>query len=110
MKTKFGILIKRLINEKYKSIREFCRIAEPKSNNNGSTAYISNVMAGKRPPPIEKIDKWINALELDKEEAKKFLYLACVAHLPKEVQPEFEKLLDEIEELKDEVKKLRGLP
>lgn len=97
MKSTFaGILAKR-IDAMFDSRRAFIRAAEPKANENAAQSYLSQVIAGKKPPPIDRIDAWADALELKDKERDHFIDLACLAHLPIEVQPHFEKILGRLE-------------
>lgn len=97
MPTAFAKFLVRAIDDRFESRRAFLRAAEPKSNENGSNAYLSQVISGKKPPPIDRITAWAAALELKGIELERFLDLACIAHLPGEVQPRFEKILGRLE-------------
>lgn len=95
--TTFAELLTQLIDRKFESRRAFIRAAEPRAAEHSAQAYLSQVIAGKKPPPIDRIDGWADALELKDKERDRFIDLACIAHLPIEVQPHFEKILGRLE-------------
>lgn len=82
-----------LIAPKFSSDRQFILAAQPNTKERTATAYFSQVRAGKKPPPLEHIEGWADALELKGEKRQWFLDLAAVAHLPPSVQERFVGLL-----------------
>lgn len=97
MASTFSNLLRKLIEEKFESRRAFVRAVEPASKEDSAQAYLTLVVSGKRPPLIERIDAWADALELKGKERDRFIDLACIAHLPTAVQPHFEKILGRLE-------------
>ncbi len=61
--------------------------------------FLNNIVRGHRSPPLDRVEKWSAALGLDKAEGKRFYYLACIAHVPKEGQATMVKLVETIEDL-----------
>jgi hypothetical protein len=96
-KTTFAALLTKLVDAKFDSRRAFIRAAESRAAEHSAQAYLSQVVAGKKPPPIERIDAWADALELKAKDRERFIDLACIAHLPLAVQPHFEKILSRLE-------------
>lgn len=91
----FSLLMKRLISERFSSQREFVRHTNAENEDSGQ-AYVSKVLKGKKPPPLDRLDSWANALELYGEERQNFMDLAAIAHLPAAVQPRFLALLRQL--------------
>jgi hypothetical protein len=85
----FSELLKRLIKAKFKSQRAFIRAAEPLANEDSAQGYVSRVLSGTKPPPLNRIGAWADALGLSGEARQQFLDLALedVLHrTPEEVQ------------------------
>ncbi len=95
--TAFSTLLKSKIDARFESRRAFIRAAEPKANEDGAVSYLSRVIANKKPPPMDRLAAWAKALELRGIELERFLDLACIAHLPSDAQPRFEKILARLE-------------
>jgi hypothetical protein len=93
----FQKTLKAAIDAKFDGLRAFIREADPKANEDSAVSYLSKVIKGKKPPPIDRIDAWARALDLKGPELERFLDLACIAHLPAEAQPRFEKILGRLE-------------
>lgn len=53
---------------------------------------------------MERLDAWAAALKLTEQEREHFLDLACIAHLPEEIRPRFEKILARIEAIEKQRK------
>lgn len=54
---------------------------------------IFNIIAGRRTPPLDLVEKWANSLGLQGEDQSVFVELAAIAHLPTEVQSYFIRLM-----------------
>lgn len=93
-------MLKDLIPTRFRSRRAFIRAAEPKANQDGAQAYLTRVLTGAKPPPIERIEAWATALRLTGDERRRFTALAAIAHIPEEVRPQFEIWYDEHQRLK----------
>ena len=98
MLPEFSILLKALISKRFSSQREFVRHAYSGDEGSGS-AYVSKVLKGQKPPPMDRLPAWADALELYGDERQPFLDLAAIAHLPVEVQPRFVSLLRQAKSL-----------
>lgn len=66
-----------------------------------SASFVSNLIAGDRTPPPDKIDGWADILGLRGRERDHFLDLAMLAHLPTELQPRWVNLLRRLERVED---------
>jgi hypothetical protein len=96
-----------LISAKFKSRRAFIREVVPASQEDSAQAYLGQVMAGKKPPPLEYIDKWADALGIKGTERQRFIHLAITAHIPREFQAVFVKILDDWARQKAKVEELQ---
>jgi len=67
---------------------------------------LNNAVTGNRPPSIRYLQAWVEGLELVGEEAQRFLDLAAIAHLPEEMQPRFEQLLEDFSALRGDYDEL----
>ncbi len=56
--------------------------------------FVNQIIRGKRTPPLDRIDAWATALELDDATRASFRRLAAISHLPREVQAEFTELIE----------------
>jgi hypothetical protein len=53
----------------------------------GSThGQVFNVIAGRRTPPLDEVERWATKLGLEGRERQRFLDLAALAHLPIEIE------------------------
>ncbi len=68
-------------------LREFARLVER------DPGFISQIINGKRSPPLESITEWAKILEIPKAERQLFCDLAWVAHLPKQLQARFAEIV-----------------
>lgn len=92
MDTTFGKYLKNRIDELFPSRRAFICAAEGANRINSGQGYLSQVIAGKKPPPIKRLDAWAKALDLDDAERERFLDLACIAHIHPLMRPRLEKI------------------
>lgn len=84
-----------LLAERFpKGQREFIRQAEPGRAIDSAQGYLSKVLAGTKPPPMDRIEAWATALGLTGADRERFIDLAAIAHLPAEVQPRFVDMLN----------------
>ncbi len=95
MSEDFHIILKHLVESKFKSQRAFIRIAEPTANEDGAQSYLSKVIAGSKPPPLERIEAWADALGLVGEGRQEFIDLAALEHLHTAVRPMYERIFSE---------------
>lgn len=64
-----------------------------------SSGFMTDVIKGRRTPPLDRLDAWADVLGLDGQERTLFLDLAALAHLPDEVRPRFLTIYQEHREL-----------
>lgn len=93
--TAFSQLLSTLITTKFESRRAFVRATNAK-NEDAAQSYVTQVLKKTKPPPLDRLDSWANALELYGEERQNFMDLAAIAHLPVVVQPRFLALLRQL--------------
>jgi hypothetical protein len=94
--TTFGAYLKGRIDELFPSQRAFIRAAEGANRINSGQGYLSQVIAGKKPPPIKRLDAWAKALELSEAEKERFLDLACIAHMHPLMRARLEKMFAKV--------------
>ncbi len=97
MASEFGKVLKTLIYQRHDSARAFVRAVGGFSSEDAGVARVSKVMAGKLPPPLDRLNAWADALKLEGADLEHFLDLACLAHLPEVVRPRFERILSRLE-------------
>lgn len=95
MLPEFSTLLKTLISQRFSSQREFVRHTRIENEDSGQ-GYVSKVIKGQKPPPMDRLPAWADALELYGDERQRFMDLAAIAHLPAEVQPRFVALLRQL--------------
>jgi hypothetical protein len=54
-----------------------------------SEAFISNVKAGRKKPPLKSVEKWADALKLSGEKRDEFLTAARLANSPPEIERDY---------------------
>jgi transcriptional regulator with XRE-family HTH domain len=90
--TAFGeMLVKYVKYSRFRDVKTFAKSI------GSSQSYLSRVINGLRNPPLDRIDEWARALEMEQLEAPRFRNLAEVAHLPQAVQPKFVEFLERFE-------------
>jgi transcriptional regulator with XRE-family HTH domain len=92
--TTFGALLETLLARRQFSTRSFARAVK------SSKSSISGITNGERTPPLDRLEKWCDALGLRGQERQQFLDLAALAHLPQEARPRFFAWYDEYHRLK----------
>lgn len=98
-------LLRKLIDSgRFKSRRDFARVAEGDEAEESAHRYLTKVLNDGRPPMFERVEAWADALELYGDERQQFLDLAAIAHLPTSVQPRFVALLRQFLTLKSDLK------
>ena len=93
MSTAFRDWLQRLVAARFPSRRAFVRVAESGRDENTAQASLAVVLKGRRPPPLERIADWADALDLAPEDRRLFLDLAAVEHLPASVRDRFRELV-----------------
>jgi transcriptional regulator with XRE-family HTH domain len=97
---RFGVVLKRLLDARGLTVSAWAR------NMGIAQGFASNVLSGRRTPPLEALDKWAEALRLTGFDRVRFIDLAVVAHLPVQSQTRFLAILDEQSRLQVEVQQL----
>jgi hypothetical protein len=69
------------------------RISDWSRREHLSQGYASNLCAGRRAPPLMRVDGWAARLGLDGDEAECFRCAAVLANIPRDVLPHLEHLL-----------------
>ncbi len=82
----FRELAKRLISLRYGSRRAFIRAVVPASKENSAQGYLSRVLSGKKPPPLDVLEAWATALDLTGEARDRFIWLGQLANAPEVVR------------------------
>jgi 23S rRNA A2030 N6-methylase RlmJ len=93
----FGRHLEALVLKRFPSRRQFIIAAEGKARAQAGVAYFSQVVAGKRPPPWERLDAWGRTLKLEGAELRRFRNLAAIAWLPEGARQEFREMLGRLE-------------
>jgi hypothetical protein len=99
---RFGTLLKHHIAASGRSISAWARMV-------GITqGFASNLMAGRRTPPLRELEAWADSLALADEERQRFLDLAAIAHLPAAAQARLVDLLEDAAGLRMRLQLLGG--
>lgn len=93
----FGRYLENLVLDRFGSRRKFIIAAEGEDRAQAGVSYFSQVVAGKKPPPLHRLEAWADALGLQGAERERFVDLACIEHLPEEVRPRFRAILSRLE-------------
>lgn len=97
----FGNHLNTLINKGFDSRRAFVRSVGGFSSEDAGVSHVSQVIASKRPPPLDRLDAWADALKLEGAAREHFWNLATLAHLPELVRGRFEQMLRDFEAQKN---------
>lgn len=81
-----------LIKARNIGLRELSRLAEPQRDEANTSSYISMVLKGKKPAPLDRVPLWADALELKGQERQEFLDAAALDHAPPEVMDIIDRL------------------
>jgi transcriptional regulator with XRE-family HTH domain len=100
MKQAFGPFLQLALDRKMMSQREFAKRAH------SSSASLSQIISGKRTPPLDQIDNWANILDLKGEDRVSFLELACLEHCPEPLRQEYLRMKGQILRLEQRLTKL----
>jgi transcriptional regulator with XRE-family HTH domain len=93
----FGDYLKQLLESRQLTVSGWARKV-------GITqGFASNLLAGRRSPAMEDIERWADSLELSGRDRRLFLDLAAISHLPKEAQARFLHFLNEQVKMKAEL-------
>lgn len=97
---RFGVVLKRLLDARGQTVSGWARLMGI------AQGFASNVLSGRRTPPLEAIEKWAESFRLTGFERVRFIDLAVVAHLPEQSQPRFLAILEEQARLQGEILRL----
>jgi hypothetical protein len=101
----FGFFLKSLIDKRFVSLREFIRKAQPMAIESSAVGYLSKVIAGTKPPPMDRIDAWADALGLEGDVRREFMNLALedlLARAPSELRKWVISLRAEVVQLREQ--------
>jgi hypothetical protein len=101
----FGFFLKGLIEQRFVSLREFIRKAQPLAIESSAVGYLSKVIAGTKPPPMDRIDAWADALGLEGDLRQQFVSLALedlLARAPSELRKWVISLRAEVVQLREQ--------
>jgi hypothetical protein len=91
----FLIYLKRLIDDRFKSRRAFVRAAEPEGNEDSLVSQLSKVLEGKRPPPLNRIEAWADALGLTGADKESLINRATLENLHPEIRSRYARIFAE---------------
>lgn len=98
--------MKSLIEKRFLSLRGFIRRAQPLANESSAVGYLSKVIAGTKPPPMDRIDAWADALDLHGEVRQEFLNLALedlLARAPDELRKWVDSMRSELVQVREQL-------
>lgn len=95
MSTAFAVSLRQQILARYASLRAFVRAAEADRSEDTAVAYLSKVLNGRKPPPLERVDAWADALRLTGAERVAFIEDAHLVHATPLVQELVDRLRTE---------------
>lgn len=101
----FPDYLKRLIDARFKSRRDFIKAAQPHANVDGAQGYLSQVLSRKKPPPMNRLQAWADALGLSADTRQQFFDLAredVLDRAPNEVKELVASLRTEMEQLRQQ--------
>jgi transcriptional regulator with XRE-family HTH domain len=93
----FGEYVRRLLDARGWTISHWARMVGI------AQGFASNVVSGRRTPPLDAIDLWADSFALTGDERLRFIDLAAVSHLPKRSQARFLAVIDEQARMKAEL-------
>ena len=64
-----------------------------------SPGFVTDMIQGRRTPPLERITEWAELLGLKGRKRETFFELAAIAHLPPLAQPHFLNILQRLDKL-----------
>ncbi len=100
----FGTLLKFHLDASGRSLSSWARTAGI------SQGFASNLLAGRRTPPLARVEAWCTSLGLTGEERQHFCDQAAIAHLPAAAQARLIQLLDDAADMLETVRELRESP
>lgn len=86
MSTAFASHLRQRILARYASLRAFVRAAEPDRSEDTAVAYLSKVLSGHKPPPLDRVEAWAEALHLTGPDRATFIEDAHLEHATPLVQ------------------------
>ena len=99
----FALLFRRKLAEKALSQRAFAALV------NAKQAQISQVVRGKKPPPLSRLDLWADTLGIHALERFDFELAALLDHAPAELAVIVGRLADENRRLQGKASKSGGI-
>ena len=95
MVTQLAKYMKPRISAKFRSQRAFAKAVQPEQGADAAAAHLALILSGARPAPVEHLEAWVRALELDSSGTEEISFLAGLTHLPEQLHPLFIRLFDE---------------
>ena len=95
MPEEFLSLLERLIDARFKSRRAFVRAAHPEGNEDSLVSQLSRVLDGERPPPLNRIEAWADALGLTGADKESLINRATLENLHAEIRPRYARIFAE---------------
>lgn len=83
------------ITAQFPSKAAFADAVLPHKNTNTAAVHLAMILSGKRPAPVDHLEAWIHALDLDATGTEEFCFLAGLTHLPEKLHPLFIRLFNE---------------
>lgn len=68
-----------------------------------SQGFVSEILRGNRTPPLDRIEKWAEALGLKSEERVEFIRHAHLAHCPDTIRDDYLRLRARVDKLERRV-------
>ncbi len=68
-----------------------------------SQGFLSSIIRGTRTPPLDRLDKWADALGLKGDERAEFVRLANLAHCPELIREDYLRMRTRLERLERRV-------
>jgi len=97
---RFGVVLKRLLDARGQTVTGWARLMGI------AQGFASNVLSGRRTPPLDELEKWAESFRLTGSERVRFIDLAVVAHLPEQSHPRFLAIIEEQSRLQAEIARL----
>jgi transcriptional regulator with XRE-family HTH domain len=99
----FAILLRSALAERQLSQRAFAKAI------GGTQSAVSHYLGGRAPPPLEDLKQWASVLGITPQHHARFILSAYLAHAPLEIEIEYLKQEQKINDLERQVSELEKL-
>ena len=99
----FGEILRQSLADRALSVRAYAARVER------SHAFVSRVLAGLRLPPLDEVQRWLDAVELTVVERERLWLTAHLAHCPVWIVSHLEQLQDRLTAVEAELVSLRAV-